>query len=86
MSHKYKVDLTYMSFRLKLLTMSHIFVSCKEGGLLTMSVESIKEVIRLWEVDKITMEQCLGKILILLLEHHTRLLKLESIPKQKNDT
>jgi len=46
-----------------------------------MSVETIKQVIRLWEVERITMEQAIGKILVLLQEHHTRLLKLEATPK-----
>ena len=42
-----------------------------------MSVEPIKEVIRLWETGQITTEQCLGKILLLLLQQDQRLLKLE---------
>ena len=50
-----------------------------------MSVEPIKEVIRLWEVGEITMEQCLGKILILLLQYDQRLLKMEATGRQKND-
>lgn len=43
-----------------------------------MSVESIKEVIRLWETGQITTEQCLGKILVLLLKQEQRLTKLET--------
>ena len=43
-----------------------------------MSVEPIKEVIRLWETGQITIEQCLGKILLLLLQQDRRLLKLEA--------
>jgi len=46
-----------------------------------MTVESIEQVIRLWEVERITMEQAIGKILRLLQEHHLRLLKLEATPK-----
>jgi len=43
-----------------------------------MSVEPIKEVIRLWETGQITIEQCLGKILLLLLQQDQRLLKVEA--------
>ena len=43
-----------------------------------MSVEPIKEVIRLWETGQITVEQCLGKILLLLLQQDQRLSKLEA--------
>ena len=43
-----------------------------------MSVESLKEVIKLWEIGAITTEQCLGKLLLLLLQYDQRLLKLES--------
>jgi hypothetical protein len=43
-----------------------------------MSVESIKKVIRLWEIGNITTEQCLGKLLLLLLEYSQRLTKLET--------
>jgi len=46
-----------------------------------MTVESIEQVIRLWKVERITLEQAIGKILVLLQEHHTRLLKLEATPK-----
>ena len=47
-------------------------------GVFVMSVEPIKEVIRLWETGQITIEQCLGKILLLLLQFERRLLKLEA--------
>ncbi len=43
-----------------------------------MSVEPINEVIKLWEIGDITVEQCLGKLLVLLLQYDKRLLKLES--------
>ena len=43
-----------------------------------MSVEPIKEVIRLWETGQVTIEQCLGKILLLLLQQDQRLLKVET--------
>ena len=46
-----------------------------------MIVEPIEQVIKLWEVERITLEQAIGKILVLLQEHHTRLLKLEATPK-----
>lgn len=48
-----------------------------------MAVESLKEVIKLWETGQITIEQCLGKILLLLNEHHKRLLKIETTPHQR---
>jgi hypothetical protein len=50
-----------------------------------MAVESLKEVVKLWETGKITIEQCLGKILLLLLEHNTRLLKLEATSRKRDD-
>ena len=50
-----------------------------------MSVESIKEVIKLWEIGQITIEQCLGKILLLLLQHNNRLLKLEAAQREINN-
>ena len=50
-----------------------------------MAVESLKEVIKLWETGEITIEQCLGKVLLLLLEQNTRLLRLEAASKQKSD-
>ena len=42
-----------------------------------MAVESIKKVIKLWEVGDLTTEQCLGKLLLLLREYSQRLTKLE---------
>lgn len=46
-----------------------------------MSVEAIKDVIKQWELEHITTEQCLGKRLLILLDHHPRLLKLEATPQ-----
>lgn len=46
-----------------------------------MNVEPIQEVIELWRLERITAEQCLGKILLLLLDYHKRLLKLEATPQ-----
>jgi hypothetical protein len=43
-----------------------------------MSVESLKEVIKLWKIGSITAEQCLGKLLLLMLQHDERLAKLET--------
>lgn len=43
-----------------------------------MSVESIEQVIKLWETGQITPEQAIGKILLWLREFNNRLLKLEA--------
>lgn len=43
-----------------------------------MSVEPIQEVIKLWERGEITVEQCLGKILLLVLQHHQQITTLEA--------
>jgi hypothetical protein len=43
-----------------------------------MSVESIEQVIKLWETGQITAEQAIGKILLRLRDHDNRLLKLET--------
>ena len=50
-----------------------------------MSVESIQEVIKLWEIGQITTEQCLGKILLLLLQQNQRLRKLEAIVRKSEN-
>jgi hypothetical protein len=51
-----------------------------------MSVESIEAVIKLWETNQITVEQTIGKILLWLREHQTRLSKLETMQRRPNDT
>jgi len=43
-----------------------------------MSVEPIEVVIRLWETERITVSQAIGKMLLWLQEHHKRLLRLEA--------
>jgi len=43
-----------------------------------MSVEKIEAVIALWEREAISVEQVIGKILLLLLAHHRELLKLKA--------
>ncbi|MBE7470768.1 MAG: hypothetical protein HS114_16660 [Anaerolineales bacterium] len=43
-----------------------------------MSVESIEQVIKLWETGQITPEQAIGKILLWLRELYRRLSKLEN--------
>ncbi len=48
-----------------------------------MSVEEIEEVILLWESERITELQIIGKMLLILLDHQKRLLKLEFPPKDK---
>jgi hypothetical protein len=45
-----------------------------------MSVESIEQVIKLWETGQITPEQTIGKLLLWLRQLHYRLLKLEAKP------
>ena len=50
-----------------------------------MSVEPIKEVIRLWETGQITIEQCLGKILLILLQQDQRLLKVEASTRNSDN-
>lgn len=44
-----------------------------------MAVESIEEVGKLWKTKQITAEQVIGKILLLLLQYQTRLVKLEKM-------
>ncbi len=48
-----------------------------------MSVEEIEKVISLWRTEQITEQQVIGKILLILLDHKKRLLKLEFPPKDK---
>jgi len=43
-----------------------------------MSIESIEQVIKLWETGQITPEQAIGKILLWLRELYNRLSKLET--------
>ena len=43
-----------------------------------MSVESIEQVIKLWETGQITTDQAVGKILLWLRDHDNRLSKLEN--------
>jgi len=43
-----------------------------------MSVESIEQVIKLWETGQITIEQAIRKILLWLREFNNRLAKLEA--------
>lgn len=50
-----------------------------------MSVESIEEVIKQWEIGAITPEQVIGKLLLWLRELHTRLLKLEAGRQGQNE-
>ena len=47
-----------------------------------MTLESIDQIMRLWEYEQLTPEQIIGRILRLLQQHHDRLLKLEATPKQ----
>ncbi len=42
-----------------------------------MSAHPLKDVIKLWEVEKLTQEQVIGQILLLLQEIHERLGELE---------
>ncbi len=42
-----------------------------------MSAHPLKDVIKLWEVEKLTQEQVIGQILLLLQEIHKRLGDLE---------
>jgi len=43
-----------------------------------MSLESIEQLMRLWEYERLKTEQVIGRILRLLQQHHERLLKLEA--------
>jgi hypothetical protein len=51
-----------------------------------MSVESIEQVIKLWETGQITAEQAIGKLLLWLREFNNRLLKLEAKQPSTNDS
>ena len=48
-----------------------------------MSVEEIEKVILLWETKQITELQVIGKMLLILLDHKKRLLKLAATKKDK---
>jgi hypothetical protein len=43
-----------------------------------MSVEEIEKVILLWETERITELQVIGKMLLILLDHKKRLSELEA--------
>jgi hypothetical protein len=45
---------------------------------------TLKELIILWEQERITPEQAIGQILLILTSHHQRLLKVEAT--RKNNT
>ncbi len=49
-----------------------------------MTVEDIEAVINKWENEQITLEQVIGKMLVMLREHKKRLLKLEATPEDKD--
>ena len=49
-----------------------------------MSVEDIEYVIQRWETERLTTEQAIGKILVLLKKQNERLLKLESTVSKSN--
>jgi hypothetical protein len=48
-----------------------------------MSIEEIEKVILLCFPKQITEQQVIGKMLLILLDHKKRLLKLAAIPKDK---
>ena len=48
-----------------------------------MSVEEIEKVILLWETKQITELQVIGKMLLILLDHKKRLLKLAATKQDK---
>ena len=48
------------------------------------NLDHLEEVISLWKREQITEQQVIGKILLILLDHNNRLLKLEFPPKDKN--
>ena len=48
-----------------------------------MSHYDVNELIKLWEYEKLTTEQIIGQILLVLLTIHQRLLKLEATRSQK---
>lgn len=51
-----------------------------------MTVESIEQVIKLWETGQITPEQTIGKLLLWLRQLHHRLLKLEAKQQGQNES
>ena len=48
-----------------------------------MSHYELEELVSLWERGKITTEQAIGQILLLLVAMHKRLLKLEATRRRK---
>ena len=50
-----------------------------------MSVERIEQVIKQWETARITQEQAIGKLMLLVRQLHRRLLKLEARRPGKED-
>ncbi len=48
-----------------------------------MSVEEIEKVISLWERERITEAQAIGKILLILLDHKKQLLNLADTKEDK---
>ena len=55
-----------------------------KGEKTKMSVEDINEVIQRWETERLTTEQAIGKILVLLKKQNERLLKVESAVSKSN--
>ena len=49
-----------------------------------MSVESLEQVDKLWKTKRITEEQVIGKILLLLGQYYVRLLKLETAQRRSD--
>jgi len=45
-----------------------------------MTLETIDQLMQMWEHERLTTEQIIGRILRLLQAHHVRLLKLEASP------
>ncbi len=48
-----------------------------------MSVENIEEVVSLWERERITETQAIGKILLILLDHKKQLSNLAATKQDK---
>jgi hypothetical protein len=51
-----------------------------------MSVESLEQVIKLWDTGQITAEQAIGKLLLILRNHDHRLSKLEAKRSNPNES
>ena len=49
-----------------------------KGEKTKMSVEDIEYVIQRWETERLTTEQAIGKLLVLLKKQNERILKLEA--------